>query len=77
MTILPVNNFILNSVTCVLYSEDVDYCILIDCGEYETLKPVLDRINKKVKAVLLTNGHSFNYLSSTYKCNFLGADNKQ
>ena len=63
MTILPVNNFILNSVTCVLYSEDVDYCILIDCGEYETLKPVLDRINKKVKAVLLTNGHSFNYVN--------------
>ena len=63
MTILPVNNSILNSVTCVLYSEDVDYCILIDCGEYETLKPVLDRINKKVKAVLLTNGHSFNYVN--------------
>lgn len=58
MTILPVNNSILNSVTYVLYSEDVDYCILIDCGEYETLKPVLDRINKKVKAVLLTHGHS-------------------
>lgn len=63
MTILPVNNSVLNSVTYVLYSEDVDYCILIDCGEYETLKPVLDRINKKVKAVLLTHGHSFNYVN--------------
>lgn len=48
----------MNSVTYILYSEDVDYCILIDCGEYEVLKPVLDRINKKVKAVLLTHGHS-------------------
>ena len=58
MTILPVNNTIMNSVTYVLYSEDVDYCVLIDCGEYETLAPVLDKIGKKVKAVLLTHGHS-------------------
>ena len=48
----------MNSVTYVLYSEDVNYCILIDCGEYETLKPVLDRIGKRVHSVLLTHGHS-------------------
>lgn len=58
MIILPVNNTIMNSVTYVLYSEDVNYCILIDCGEYETLKPVLDRIGKRVHSVLLTHGHS-------------------
>lgn len=48
----------MNSVTYVLYSEEVDYCILIDCGEYETLKPILDKIGKTVYAVLLTHGHS-------------------
>lgn len=58
VTIIPVNNTIMNSVTYVLYSEDVDYCVLIDCGEYETLRPVLDKIGKIVKAVLLTHGHS-------------------
>ena len=55
---IPINNTIMNSVTYVLYSEEVDYCVLIDCGEYETLKPVLDKIGKAVKAVLLTHGHS-------------------
>ena len=58
MNILYINNSILNSVTYVLYSEDVDYCVLIDCGEWETLKPVIERIGKSVKAVLLTHGHS-------------------
>lgn len=48
----------MNSVTYVLYEEDVDYCVLIDCGEWETLKPVLEKIGKKVRAVLLTHGHS-------------------
>lgn len=48
----------MNSLTYVLYSEDVDYCVLIDCGEYETLKPVLDRIGKRVHTILLTHGHS-------------------
>ena len=71
MTIIPVNNTIMNSVTYVLYSEDVDYCVLIDCGEYETLSPVLDKIGKNVKAVLLTHGHSdhiygLNKLLGTY-----------
>ena len=32
MNILPINNSIMNSVTYVLYREDVDYCVLIDCG---------------------------------------------
>jgi len=58
MTILPVHNNIMNSVTYVLYSRDVCYCILIDCGEWDTLKPILDRIGKKVRVVLLTHGHS-------------------
>lgn len=58
MKIVPVNNTIMNSVTYVLYSEEVDYCILIDCGEYETLKPVLNSIGKQVYTVLLTHGHS-------------------
>ena len=58
ITIIPVNNTIMNSVTYVLYSEDVDYCVLIDCGEWETLVPELERVGKRVKAVLLTHGHS-------------------
>ena len=58
MNILPINNSIINSVTYVLYREDVDYCVLIDCGERGTLKPVIERIGKSVKAVLLTHGHS-------------------
>lgn len=58
MIILPVKNNIMNSMTYVLSSENIDYCILIDCGEYGTLKPVLKQIGKKVKAVLLTHGHS-------------------
>jgi len=36
---------------------------------------------KKIKELFMTSPsikHTFNYhLSSTYKCNFLGADNKQ
>lgn len=58
MKILPVKNDIMNSVTYVLYEEDVDYCVLIDCGEWETLKPELEKLDKKVRAVLLTHGHS-------------------
>lgn len=58
MRIIPVNNSIMNSVTYILYNEDIDYCVLIDCGEYETLKRILDKICKRVKAVLLTHGHS-------------------
>ncbi len=58
MVVLPVHNAIMNSITYVLYSEDSDYCVLIDCGEWETLQPVLKQINRKVDAVLLTHGHS-------------------
>lgn len=58
MKILPVKNNIMNSVTYVLHEEDVDYCVLIDCGEWETLKPVLEKIGKKVRAVLLTHAHT-------------------
>lgn len=58
MIIIPVNNNLMNSVTYVLYEEDVDYCVLIDCGEWETLRPVLNRIDKIVDSVLLTHGHS-------------------
>lgn len=57
MNILPIHNSIMNSVTYVLYREDVDYCVLVDCGEWETLKPVLERIGKRVKVVLFTHGH--------------------
>ena len=48
----------MNSVTYVLHEEDVDYCVLIDCGGWETLKPVLEKIGKKVRAVLLTHAHT-------------------
>lgn len=57
MTICSVNNTIMNSITYILYSEDVDCCVLIDCGEYKTLLPVLEKIGKRVKSVLLTHGH--------------------
>lgn len=57
MIILPINNTFLNSVTYIIYQKDIDYCILIDCGEWDTLRPILNIINKKVKGVLLTHGH--------------------
>ncbi|MCA4454498.1 MBL fold metallo-hydrolase [Bacteroides xylanisolvens] len=57
MTILPVNNSIQNSVSYILYSQDVDYCILIDCGEYTVLASEIVRIQKTVKYVFLTHGH--------------------
>lgn len=58
MKILPIKNSIMNSITYILFSENTDECVLIDCGEYETLQPVLNNIGKKIKAVLLTHGHS-------------------
>lgn len=58
MKVLPVKNNNMNSVTYVLYKEDVDYCFLIDCGEWDTLKTKLEKLGKKVRAVLLTHGHS-------------------
>lgn len=47
----------MNSMTYVVYAPEVDSCILIDCGEFETLQPVLERIRKSVEAVFLTHGH--------------------
>lgn len=58
VNIRPVENRIMNSMTYVLYNEGVSQCILIDCGEYDALKPVLEELGQKVKAVLLTHGHS-------------------
>lgn len=48
----------MNSITYILYSDDAECCILIDCGEYQTLESVLSSIGKRVAAVLLTHGHS-------------------
>ena len=57
MEILPIRNHFMNSLTYVVYASEVDYCILIDCGEYATLQLALDLIGKPVKAVFLTHGH--------------------
>lgn len=47
----------MNSVTYVLYREDVDYCVLIDCGFSEGLIASLEKLGKRVKAVFLTHAH--------------------
>lgn len=57
MNILPIHNSIMNSVTYVLYREDVDYCVLIDCGFNEGLITLLETLGKRVKAVFLTHAH--------------------
>lgn len=57
MNILPIHNSIMNSVTYVLYREDVDYCVLIDCGNSKRLYLELERLGKYVKAVFLTHAH--------------------
>ena len=46
MNILPIHNSIMNSVTYVLYREDVDYCVLIDCGFREGLIASLEKLGK-------------------------------
>lgn len=56
--IIPVNNLFMNSMTYVIHSDESNYCILIDCGEYKMLSTVLADLKKEVKAVLLTHGHS-------------------
>lgn len=56
--ILPVNNTFMNSVSYVIHSDKSNYCILVDCGEYESLSPVIANLGKDVRAVLLTHGHS-------------------
>lgn len=57
MNILPIHNSIMNSVTYVLYREDVDYCVLIDCGFSEGLIASLQKLGKRVNAVFLTHAH--------------------
>ena len=57
MNILPVHNSIMNSLTYVLYREDVDYCVLIDCGNSKRLYLELEHLGKYVKAVFLTHAH--------------------
>ena len=47
----------MNSVSYVLYSEDVEYCVLIDCGNSKRLYLELERLGKYVKAVFLTHAH--------------------
>lgn len=57
MNILPLHNSIMNTVTYVLYREDIDYCVLIDCGFSEVLIDSLEKLGKRVKAVFLTHAH--------------------
>lgn len=57
MNIIPIHNSIMNSVTYVLYREDVDYSVLIDCGNSKRLYLELERLGKYVKAVFLTHAH--------------------
>lgn len=57
MNILPIHNSIMNSVTYVLYRDDVEYCVLIDCGFSEGLIASLEKLGKRVKAVFLTHAH--------------------
>ena len=47
----------MNSVTYVLYKDDVDYCVLIDCGYSKGLIASLEKLGKRVKAVFLTHAH--------------------
>ena len=45
----------MNSVTYVLYSEDVDYCVLIDCGFSEGLIASLEKLGKHIKNPFFEN----------------------
>lgn len=57
MQITNIHNTLMNSITYILSSEGVDYCVLIDCGYSENLIPTLERLGKRVKAVYLTHAH--------------------
>lgn len=57
MDILSIHNSLMNSITYILLLEDVDYCVLIDCGYSEDLIPTLERLGKRVNAVFLTHTH--------------------
>ena len=45
----------MNSVTYVLYREDVDYCVLIDCGFSEELIASLEKLGKHIKNPFFEN----------------------
>lgn len=47
----------MNSITYVLYKEDVDYSILIDCGYKDGFLTEIENVGKKVKYVFLTHVH--------------------
>lgn len=57
MDILPIQNSLMNSITYILSSEGVDYCVLIDCGYSKKLIPTLERLGKRVKTIFLTHAH--------------------
>ena len=42
----------------LLHSKEVKYGILIDCGEFVTVREVINELGITIKAVLLTHGHS-------------------
>lgn len=58
MKVYPIHNTIMNSVSYILHKGDTYECILVDCGEFETLYPVLLEKQLRPLAVLLTHGHS-------------------
>lgn len=57
MILKSIVNSLMGSISYILYSNDVDYCFMIDCGYSEQLFPMLDKLGKRVKAVFLTHAH--------------------
>ena len=57
MILKSIVNSLMGSISYILYSNDVDYCFMIDCGYSEQLLPMLDKLGKQVKAVFLTHAH--------------------
>lgn len=55
VNVLPIHNSIMNSVTYVLYKEDVDYFVLIDCGFSEVLIDSLEKLGKHIKNPFFEN----------------------
>lgn len=58
MVVRSVRNSFMNSMSYILTTSIMESCILVDCGEWETMKTELSAIGKTVSAVLLTHGHS-------------------
>ncbi len=55
MRVKSIVNSIMNSMTYILFSEDVEYVWVVDCGD---IRPLLDEIgNRPVKGVMLTHAH--------------------